>query len=396
MERGVNKIYRYLAGGIFLLAVVITIAAMVILLRAEAASEKTAERVTPTPSITPTDLPPTSTFTPSPSPTVYLTPTWTPFPTVDFAAIATSAAQPIVDSGSSFLRSESPYTFNGSTRRTRIVTYTVQRGDTINSITERFGISLHTLVWSNNSFYVNALSIGFKFTILPMDGATYRVQEPITIAELAAKYLVDPYVIIDSDYNQLKDAVPENLLPVGLEVVIPGGIGSREPLYYEPPNSAYISDATGNFGATNIYQGSAVFGEGQPGSCGKQPIYGGSLPSVKPVYGYVLTNDFRAEHGGVDLAGQYGEAVMAVGDGTVIFNGWSTWGYGYAVVIAHGSVMSLYAHLTGDVVWCGQQVKAGQYIGNLGSSGNSSGPHVHFEIRSSTGARLNPHDYLGL
>lgn len=394
MENRAKRLYRGLAGLIFVLAVGITIAALGLILTSNAASQERAQAPTATLTAIVT-FTPTQTNTPEPTATLYMTPTWTPFPTADADLIATSAAQPVLPVGSAVAvsRHESPYTINPSAQRTQIVFYTVQRGDTIKAITERFGIGLDTLVWTNRRFYVNALSVGFVMRILPFNGAIHRVQEPMSIAALASQYLVDPYAIIDSDLNQLKDALPEEFLPVGLEVVIPGGVGSREALYYEPPGSAAI---TGSFGSTSIYQGIAVFGEGQPGSCGRQPVYGGSMPSSKPVYGYVLTVDFSTDHPGVDLAATLGEPVLAVGDGTVIFSGLSTWGYGYTVVIAHGSIMSLYAHLNGTVVRCGQQVTAGQYVGNVGSTGNSSGPHLHFEIRNSAGTRENPHTYLGL
>lgn len=346
----------------------------------------------PTATITLTETP-----TNTPPPTITPLPTTTPtvIPTVDPAFIATSAAQPLDStSGAVVGVSENPFTINREGQRTELIEYVVQSGDTVDAITARYGVSLETLVWSNRRFFVNALRPGFVMTILPVDGAIHRVDTAMTIAEIATQYKVDPYAIIDSDFNDLKDSTPDNILPIGLEVIVPGGHGNKEPLYYEPPQSVYI-EASGPFGETGIYQGSAVFGEGQPGSCGKQDVYGGTIPSIPPTGGYVLTNDFTSDHQGVDLADTLGAKVVASGGGTVIFAGWSTWGYGYAIVIAHGPVMSLYAHLSDVGVWCGQQVETGQYIGNVGSTGWSSGPHVHFEIRDSTGTRLNPHSYVG-
>ena len=131
------------------------------------------------------------------------------------------------------------------------------------------------------------------------------------------------------------------------------------------------------------------------GSCGVQAVYDGTMPGVGPVSGYVLTTDFNWNHRGLDLSAREGTPVKAVGAGIVVFAGWSTWGYGYAIVVAHGPVMTLYAHLTGTgFVWCGKQVQAGEHIANVGSTGNSSGPHLHFEIRNSSGVPQNPRDYL--
>ena len=76
-----------------------------------------------------------------------------------------------------------------------------------------------------------------------------------------------------------------------------------------------------------------------------------------------------------------GTPVRAANGGTVIFSGWNSFGYGYTIVLAHGPFTTLYGHLSDINVGCGQYVSSGQLIGAVGSSGNSSGPHLHFEIR---------------
>lgn len=154
------------------------------------------------------------------------------------------------------------------------------------------------------------------------------------------------------------------------------------------------ASTTAELTAGGVYMGTAKFGVGQSGSCGVQEVYNGTAPLFKPVSGYVLTTDFSWAHRGLDLSAVTGTPVKAVGGGVVIFAGWSDWGYGWSVVISHGAVMSLYAHLTADFVYCGQVVEAGQHIGNVGSSGNSTGPHLHFEIRDAAGVPQNPRDYL--
>ncbi|HVO42916.1 MAG TPA: M23 family metallopeptidase, partial [Aggregatilineales bacterium] len=79
--------------------------------------------------------------------------------------------------------------------------------------------------------------------------------------------------------------------------------------------------------------------------------------------------------------------------GTVIFAGWSDWGYGYSIVLAHGPLLTLYGHLSRIGVSCGQFVQRGAQIGAIGSTGNSSGPHLHFEIREGD-TPVNPTKYL--
>jgi murein DD-endopeptidase MepM/ murein hydrolase activator NlpD len=138
----------------------------------------------------------------------------------------------------------------------------------------------------------------------------------------------------------------------------------------------------------------AAFAIGDPGSCGKQVVSGGSPPVSPPIYArYRITQDFSWNHGGIDLAVPPGTPVFAAGGGTVIFSGMSTWGYGYTVVIAHGSTLSLYGHLNGAFVSCGETVAAGQNIAVTGNSGRSSGPHLHFEIRGPGGVPVNPWNY---
>ncbi len=384
---------QYIGGLILLLAVGIATAALLLMLESSGAEETVAQEE-PTATNTAT-MPPT--FTPTASPTAFLTPTWTPIPTADADYVETLAAQPLgssVTDANAVSRVEDPFTINPEPFRSAVIQYIIQRGDNITAIAERFGITTETIVWSNRHFYMNALQPGRALNILPVDGALHYVQEPMTVRDLATLYQVEPYAIIDSDYNQLKEFSPQNMLPVGLAVVVPGGIGWREPSYWEPPNSVYIEPG-GSFGETNTFNGQAVFGAGQPGSCGKINVYNGTVPSVRPASGYVLSNDYTTDHGGVDLAATIGTPIVSVGDGTVIFSGWSDWGYGYMVVVAHGSVMSVYAHMNGTVVYCGQQVEAGQYLGPMGSSGWSSGPHLHFEIRNAAGVRQNPHSYLG-
>jgi murein DD-endopeptidase MepM/ murein hydrolase activator NlpD len=184
------------------------------------------------------------------------------------------------------------------------------------------------------------------------------------------------------------------ILPEGLKVVIEGGTGSKEPVYWNPRGGAATTVNPAN-STGSVFQGTARFGVGEPGSCGTQNLYDGTMPAVGPVRGYVTTTEFSWNHRGLDLSAPEGTPVRAVGAGTVIFVGWSTWGYGYAIVVAHGPVMSLYAHLNGPgFVGCGQHVEAGQHIANVGNTGRSSGPHLHFEIRNADGVPQNPRDYL--
>ncbi|MEW6580089.1 MAG: M23 family metallopeptidase [Chloroflexota bacterium] len=340
---------------------------------------------------------------PTPIPTLPPTPTLPPVdwvrPTADLGAIVAALDVPVGSAlaEGAITREINPLTIIPERSRSTVITYTVKKNDNLRSIAERFGLSENTIIWSNDRFYVNAMRIGLELNILPVDGVYHHVQQPQSIADIAAEYEVDPYAIIDSEYNTLFGAVPHTILPEGLWVVVPGGTGSTEPIYWDPGivMTKTTTDGSNPVG-TGVSAGSdvAAFAVGDPGSCGKQVVSGGSPPIGAPIWArYKITQDFSWNHGGIDLAVPPGTPVYAAGGGTVIFSGWSTWGYGYTVVIAHGGTLSVYGHLNGAFVGCGQVVTAGQNIAVTGSSGRSSGPHLHFEIRGSGGAPVNPWNY---
>jgi murein DD-endopeptidase MepM/ murein hydrolase activator NlpD len=321
-------------------------------------------------------------------------------PTADTMAIAAALESPLVDitAENTIQRGLEPLTILPSRARSEVITYAVQPGDTLRTISEKFGLGQDTIIWSNDRFYVNAMRVGMELNILPVNGVYHRVGQGETIAELAAMYDVDPYAIIDSEYNPLFGTVPDTTLPEGLYVIVPGGTGSTEPIFWDPgivmSSEGFTTDGSNPIGAGVKTGGVASFAVGDPGSCGEQIVSGGSLPVGAPIWrNYTITQDYSWNHGGIDLAVPEGTPVYAAGSGTVIFKGWSTWGYGYTVVIAHGSTLSIYGHLNGAFVGCGQIVSAGQNIAVTGSSGRSSGPHLHFEIRGSGGSPVSPWEY---
>lgn len=124
---------------------------------------------------------------------------------------------------------------------------------------------------------------------------------------------------------------------------------------------------------------------------GSPPVHN-PLDASEAAYSWV--RGLRWYHEGVDLSVPLGTPVHAAGSGTVIYAGWTTIGYGNLVVIAHGETFTLYGHLSQIDVTCGQGVAAGSVIGLIGSTGYSSGPHLHFEVRSAQWAVLDPLDWV--
>lgn len=315
-------------------------------------------------------------------------------PTADPQVVASALNQPISGEGSRLRRDLNPLTILPARSRSEVITYAVQPNDTLQSIAERFGLDQSTIIWSNDRFYVNAMRIGLELNIPPVDGVYHHVDEPKSIRAIAEEYEVDPYAIIDSEFNELYGVTPDVILPEGLFVVVPGGEGSTEPIYWDP-GIVMTSEDTESRGV-GVVAGTetALFALGDPGSCGRQIVSGGSGPVNSPIYrNYRITQDYAWTHGGIDLAVPEGTPVFAAGGGTVIFKGWSTWGYGYTVVVAHGGTLSIYGHLNGAFVGCGEVVTPGQNIAVTGNSGRSSGPHLHFEIRGGAGVPVNPWSY---
>ena len=129
-----------------------------------------------------------------------------------------------------------------------------------------------------------------------------------------------------------------------------------------------------------------------PGACeGNYDGAYGSGAFAWPSSNHVLSgNDYWSGHLGIDIAGATGDGIFASDSGVVVFSGWANGGYGYMIMIDHGNgYQSLYAHLSSVSASCGQSVYTGSYIGGMGSTGNSTGSHLHFEVRY-LGGFINP------
>jgi murein DD-endopeptidase MepM/ murein hydrolase activator NlpD len=129
---------------------------------------------------------------------------------------------------------------------------------------------------------------------------------------------------------------------------------------------------------TTVPQGSSV-----PGSLGSKPV-----PSGLPVTGR-LTQGYHGGHHGLDFAVPVGTPIKTTMDGTVVHAGWNNQGYGNLVIVENGEYRTYYAHLSSIPVSVGNTVGAGTTIGLSGNTGNSTGPHLHYEIRRNKAA-INP------
>ena len=153
-----------------------------------------------------------------------------------------------------------------------------------------------------------------------------------------------------------------------------------------------------------LYEKPVVIASGYTTYYGAKIINGGTpsaevlgIGLVTPVSG-IITSRFGPRnsgyHTGLDIAGPMGTTIAAAAGGTVVFSGWDNYGLGYAVKISHGNgVETVYGHCSKLYVKTGETVEAGQAIAAMGSTGNSTGSHLHLEIRVN-GVRENPQLYL--
>jgi len=302
-----------------------------------------------------------------------------------------------------------PFTIIPDRPRTEFITYDVQDGDTIEDIAERFSLRPESIAWTNDRALMQRwLQPGDSLNIPPTDGVLVKsVGTTKTIADYAAEYNIDnPYAIIDSPLNpELRTAVPDTVPPDATDIFIPGGeaenivwVAAIEVTDDGTVGSASTSGGSSG-GVTSAPRTPQVrFQAGEPGDCGLQDAVGGTAWVNPMSSGYRITRGFTSYHNGIDLAASPGTPVMAANGGRVIFSGWNGFGYGYMIAIVHGNTMTVYGHLSAYYTSCGQDVFAGQVIGEVGSSGNSSGPHLHFEIRTRQGntyVAINPAFTIG-
>ncbi len=274
--------------------------------------------------------------------------------------------------------------------RFEIQQYEVQKGDTLFGIAEKFGLKPQSLLFGNYDALSDdpeRLQPGQKLNILPVDGAIYKWHAGDGLNGVSKFYGVTPEDILNWPGNNLNketigDLSNPNIEP-GTALFIPGG--TRPFQSWSAPLISRKDPAKAK-----------IFG---PGFCGTVVDgYTGGGTFVWPTTEKWLSGyDFSpsTNHWGIDIAGKLGNSIFATDSGVVVYAGWNDWGYGNVIVIDHGNGwQSLYGHLSQLFVTCGSSVSQGATIAAMGSTGRSSGPHLHFELMNASGVRVNPWDYL--
>lgn len=252
--------------------------------------------------------------------------------------------------------------------RDSVVSYIVQPGDTVSGIAQKFGVSLDTVRWQNNLPSIESLKPGQKLEIPPVSGIVHKVKRGDTIYSIAKRYKVDAQGIVNWPFNTYTD--DENFsLAVGQILVVPDGVMPDEQLWDPTARMAQrLTPSAGEVSPTGQF--------------------------IWPAAG-MITQYFKWYHPAIDVANNAAPDILAADAGTVVVAGMpDRWGYGIRVIIDHGNgFQTLYGHLQQLYVQAGQTVNRGDSIGKMGSTGRSTGIHLHLEIRYN-GAAQDPLRFL--
>jgi murein DD-endopeptidase MepM/ murein hydrolase activator NlpD len=236
--------------------------------------------------------------------------------------------------------------------------YTIIDGDTLASIAEKFGVSQDTIKWANGSVTNwKIVKVGQKLTIPPVTGVIHIVKSGETIYSVAKKYTSDAQSIVDFPFNTFTND-ETFALAVGQRLVVPDAEMPKD--VPTAVNTIARTPDAGTVTATGSW--------------------------IWPAAGRI-TQPFRPWHKGADIANRDGGPILAADAGTVVVAGWpDNSGYGNRVVVNHGNgFLTLYAHMSRIDVVVGQRVNRGDKLGMMGSTGRSTGTHLHFEIRTTKG-----------
>jgi murein DD-endopeptidase MepM/ murein hydrolase activator NlpD len=273
-----------------------------------------------------------------------------------------------VQNGTSMVRKDQASTRISERARKETIEYIVQTGDSISTIAEMFGISASTILWENDLSAYSIIRPGDKLSILPESGLSHKVASGETVSSIAKKYSIDESQIL------LKNKFATDIvLQVGQKIFIPGGKKVSYPSY-----------------TPKVYSGFSAI---------KQLI---TSPNAAPVSGNKMnwpadatriTQYYSWRHTGLDIADKVGTAIYSADAGEVESAGWGK-GYGNQIVIDHGGgKKTRYAHLSKFSVGVGDKVGKGEVIAAMGSTGWSTGSHLHFEVIIN-GTKYNPLNYI--
>lgn len=263
--------------------------------------------------------------------------------------------------------------------RKDIVQYTVREGDTTSSIAQKFGITTKTVLWANNLNDESLIKPGQELYILPESGISYTVAAGDTVESIAKKFNAS----VD-DVMSFNDFVSPNDLVAGVEIVVPGGERPDVPKP-QPAQQTQLANVRDVFSgkSTNTVPATAARSGSSAQPSGGKGVWPTSTRRISQYFGF--------SHTGIDIDGEFGDPIYAAKGGKVIQAGWNG-GYGISVLIQNSDgSQNRYGHLQSLNVSAGQSVGSGQFLGEMGSTGRSSGSHLHFECMIG-GRFVNPYN----
>lgn len=250
-----------------------------------------------------------------------------------------------------------------------ITIHRVADGETLSTIADKYGLEVNTIVWENNIDPKANLKPGQELRILPIDGIRHKVARGETIYTIAKKYGLEDeaeaQALVNYPFNEFKNYETFELA-IGQSVLVPGGVKPQQ-VASRPRQTLGQTPDAGSVTATGTF--------------------------VWPAAGKI-TQGFSFFHKAFDIANRGGGPIVAADSGTVVAAGWDSSGYGNRILIDHGNgYVTLYGHLSAIQVQVGQRVARGNLVGQMGSTGRSTGTHLHFEVRHG-GVLENPGIYL--
>ncbi len=245
--------------------------------------------------------------------------------------------------------------------RDKIIKYTVQNGDTLSTVAQKFGISQETIKWAND-LRSNTLTVGQELEILPVAGIAHKVERGDSVYTIAKKYSAEAQAIVDFPFNDFANPQTFSIVE-GQILIVPEGVKPEEAPKLVRPRFIATGPVT-------------ITGEG----------------FTWPIRG-TINQGYVWYHKAIDIGSSVGSPVVAAHSGRVseVYNGGYNGGYGIHVIISgDNGYVTLYAHMSGTNVSPGDTVLAGRtLIGWVGLTGRTTGSHLHFEIRGAQGF-LNP------
>jgi len=251
---------------------------------------------------------------------------------------------------------------------TDITTYTVKREDTLDSIAALFKVSRNTIRWQNDIKRGQSIKPGQQLIILPVTGVMHKVVKGDTISKIAKLYASAP-----EDIKNFNDIQSDAEIIIGQNIIIPNG--EKQEIVKVKPVSIIKK-------VTQILSKPFIRGKWN----NREMVVNGFMHPTQ--FNGIKTQGFHDQYGAIDIGTPTGTPIFASKSGMIKIANKSGFGGGYGlyVYIEHSDGSgTMYAHMSKVKASAGQRVSQGDVIGLVGSTGRSTGPHLHFEIRAPRG-----------